>query len=78
VPDDAFDAEVEALVDRLAAGATAAYAGVKRQLNAWLYARMDDQLELEADVQREMAHSDDFVEGVTAFLQKRPARFAGR
>jgi enoyl-CoA hydratase/carnithine racemase len=25
-----------------------------------------------------MAHSDDFLEGVTAFLQKRPARFAGR
>src|SRR4051795_4017908 len=78
VPDDDFEAEVEALVDRLAEGATAAYAGVKRQLNAWLYARMDGQLELEAQVQRDMAHSDDFVEGVTAFLQKRPARFAGR
>jgi 2-(1,2-epoxy-1,2-dihydrophenyl)acetyl-CoA isomerase len=78
VPDDDFDAEVEALVDRLAAGATAAYAGVKRQLNAWLYARMDSQLELEAQVQGEMAHSDDFLEGVTAFLEKRPARFAGR
>jgi 2-(1,2-epoxy-1,2-dihydrophenyl)acetyl-CoA isomerase len=78
VPDDAFAAEVDALLDRLAAGATAAYAGVKRQLNGWLYAHMDDQLELEAQVQREMAHSDDFVEGVTAFLQKRPARFAGR
>jgi 2-(1,2-epoxy-1,2-dihydrophenyl)acetyl-CoA isomerase len=78
VPDADFDAEVEALVDRLAAGATTAYAGVKRQLNAWLYTRMDDQLELEAQVQQDMAHSDDFVEGVTAFLQKRPARFAGR
>src|SRR4051812_14304657 len=78
VPDDAFAAEVEALVDRLAEGATAAYAGVKRQLNAWLYARMEDQLALEAQVQQEMAHSDDFLEGVSAFLQKRPARFAGR
>jgi 2-(1,2-epoxy-1,2-dihydrophenyl)acetyl-CoA isomerase len=78
VPDEDFDAEVGALVDRLAAGATAAYAGVKRQLNAWLYARMHDQLELEAQVQGEMAHSDDFAEGVTAFLEKRPARFAGR
>jgi len=78
VPDDDFEAEVEALVDRLAEGATAAYAGVKRQLNAWLYARMDDQLALEAQVQQDMAHSDDFLEGVTAFLQKRPARFAGR
>jgi 2-(1,2-epoxy-1,2-dihydrophenyl)acetyl-CoA isomerase len=78
VADDAFDAEVEALVDRLATGATAAYAGIKRQLNAWLYARIDDQLELEAQVQRDMAHSDDFVEGVSAFLEKRPARFSGR
>jgi 2-(1,2-epoxy-1,2-dihydrophenyl)acetyl-CoA isomerase len=78
VPDEAFDVEVEALMDRLAAGATAAYAGIKRQLNAWLYARMDAQLELEAQVQNDMAHSDDFLEGVTAFLEKRPARFAGR
>jgi 2-(1,2-epoxy-1,2-dihydrophenyl)acetyl-CoA isomerase len=78
VADDAFEATIERLMDRLAAGATGAYAGAKRQLNAWLYERMDAQLELEAQVQREMAHSDDFVEGVTAFLQKRPAEFKGR
>jgi 2-(1,2-epoxy-1,2-dihydrophenyl)acetyl-CoA isomerase len=78
IPDTDFDAEVAALVDRLAAGATAAYAGAKRQLNAWLYERMDAQLELEAQVQQEMAHSDDFVEGVGAFLQKRPPSFNGR
>ena len=78
IPDAEFDAEVTALTDRLAAGATAAYAGIKRQLNAWLYARMEGQLELEAQVQRDMAHSDDFLEGVMAFLEKRPARFAGR
>jgi 2-(1,2-epoxy-1,2-dihydrophenyl)acetyl-CoA isomerase len=78
IPDDAFDAEVEALVDRLAAGATAAHAGIKRQLNAWLFERMDGQLALEAQVQQEMAHSDDFLEGVAAFVEKRPARFAGR
>jgi 2-(1,2-epoxy-1,2-dihydrophenyl)acetyl-CoA isomerase len=76
--DAEFDAGVAALVDRLAAGPTTAYAGIKRQLNAWLYARMDGQLELEAQVQREMAHSDDFVEGVSAFLQKRPSAFSGR
>jgi 2-(1,2-epoxy-1,2-dihydrophenyl)acetyl-CoA isomerase len=78
VPDDAFAGEVDALVDRLAAGATASYAGSKRQLNAWLFERMEVQLELEAGIQREMAGSDDFLEGVSAFLQKRAAEFRGR
>src|SRR4051794_25480285 len=77
-PDDAFPAEVEALMDRLAAGPTASYAGTKRQLNARVYAGMEEQLELEARVQEEMAASDDFLEGVTAFVQKREARFQGR
>lgn len=78
VPDDAFDVEVEALVDQLAGGPTRSYAGSKRALNHWLYARMDEQLELEAQTQREMAASDDFLEGVTAFIQKRETRFQGR
>jgi 2-(1,2-epoxy-1,2-dihydrophenyl)acetyl-CoA isomerase len=78
VADDAFEAESTALVDRLAAGPTRSYAGTKRQLNNWLFTRMDEQLELEAQIQREMAGSDDFVEGVLAFVQKRGATFEGR
>ncbi len=39
---------------------------------------MAEQLELEAKLQQEMAGSDDFVEGVSAFLAKRPANFSGR
>jgi 2-(1,2-epoxy-1,2-dihydrophenyl)acetyl-CoA isomerase len=70
--------ETAALAARLAAGPTRSYAGTKRQLNNWLYARMDEQLELEARVQQEMASSDDFLEGAMAFVEKRPARFAGR
>jgi 2-(1,2-epoxy-1,2-dihydrophenyl)acetyl-CoA isomerase len=78
VADDAFEAESTALVDRLAAGPTRSYAGTKRQLNNWLFTHMDEQLELEAQIQREMAGSDDFVEGVLAFVQKRGATFEGR
>jgi 2-(1,2-epoxy-1,2-dihydrophenyl)acetyl-CoA isomerase len=77
VADGAFDDEVAALRDRLAAGPTRSYAGTKRQLNQWLYTRMEDQLTFEADIQQEMAASGDFAEGVAAFMEKRPAAFDG-
>jgi 2-(1,2-epoxy-1,2-dihydrophenyl)acetyl-CoA isomerase len=77
VADDAFDEEVRAMTERLASGPTRSYAGTKRQLNAWLYTRMDEQLELEADIQQEMAATGDFMEGVAAFTQKRSAGFTG-
>ena len=76
-PDDEFEAQTDELVERLAEGPTKSYAGTKRQLNQWLYARMDEQLELEAQIQQEMANSGDFVEGVSAFVEKRSARFGG-
>ena len=76
-PDDEFAAQADALLDRLASGATRSYAGTKRQLNRWLYERMDAQLEFEAQIQREMAASGDFAEGIAAFAAKRPPRFSG-
>ena len=75
--DDAFEAEANALIDRLAAGPTQSYAGTKRQLNNRIYWGLDEQLELEAQIQREMAGTDDFVEGVMAFVQKRDPRYSG-
>ena len=78
VPDEDLEAEADALLARLAAGPTASYAGAKRQFNHWMFTGMDEQLDLEATIQQEMAGSDDFVEGVTAFVEKRSARFGGR
>src|SRR3954452_13552544 len=77
VPDEELEDAAGALLRRLAEGPTASYAGTKRQLNAWLYARMEAQLELEAEVQQAMAESGDFAEGVAAFVSKRQARFSG-
>jgi 2-(1,2-epoxy-1,2-dihydrophenyl)acetyl-CoA isomerase len=76
-PDERLRADAAELAARLAGGPTRSYAGTKRQLNNWLYARMDEQLELEAQIQREMAAGDDFLEGAMAFAEKRPARFSG-
>jgi 2-(1,2-epoxy-1,2-dihydrophenyl)acetyl-CoA isomerase len=78
VPDGRLDEETAALAARLAGGPTRSYAGAKRQLNNWSYARMAEQLELEARIQQETAGSEDFQEGVTAFVEKRSARFSGR
>jgi 2-(1,2-epoxy-1,2-dihydrophenyl)acetyl-CoA isomerase len=77
-PDDEFERAVDELAAQLAAGPTTAYAGIKQQLNAWLFARMAEQLDLEASLQQRSAASGDFEEGVRAFLEKRPAAFAGR
>jgi 2-(1,2-epoxy-1,2-dihydrophenyl)acetyl-CoA isomerase len=76
--DGELGAAADALAAKLAAGPTRSYAGAKRQLNAWLYPGLEDQLELEAEIQQEQARTADFMEGVTAFLQKRPAAFQGR
>jgi len=76
-PDQELAVRAGHLASRLASGPTRSYAGAKRQLNNWLYDRMDSQLEFEAQIQQEMAASGDFAEGVSAFTQKREARFTG-
>jgi 2-(1,2-epoxy-1,2-dihydrophenyl)acetyl-CoA isomerase len=78
VPDEEFEDEIAALLRRLATGPTAAYAGLKRQLNSWVFDRLDSQLELEAQVQRDLVETDDWLEGTTAFVEKRDPSFRGR
>ncbi len=77
-PDAEFAERSGQLLRRLADGPTLSYAGSKRELNHWLYHRMQEHLEFEASTQRDLATSADFAEGVSAFLHKRPARFTGK
>jgi 2-(1,2-epoxy-1,2-dihydrophenyl)acetyl-CoA isomerase len=76
-PDDRLMEEADALVERLAAGPTRAYASSKRALNKMLYPDLEGQLDLEAELQHELARTRDFAEGVAAFVEKRDAAFQG-
>ncbi|HWF34298.1 MAG TPA: enoyl-CoA hydratase [Solirubrobacteraceae bacterium] len=77
VPDSELEFAARALAERLAAGPPGSYATIKQTLNAHLYPRLEQELEDEAVLQQERADSPDFMEGVLAFMQKRPASFTG-
>jgi enoyl-CoA hydratase/carnithine racemase len=62
----------------LAAGPTRGIAMTKRLFDNTDHATLAEQLALEADLQTEMTKTDDFKEGVAAFLEKRPPNFSGR
>jgi 2-(1,2-epoxy-1,2-dihydrophenyl)acetyl-CoA isomerase len=77
VPDDKLEGEAGELVEKLAAGPTVAYANFKKLLNRRVYGDIAGQLEAEADAQKEQGNTQDFIEGVVSFIQKRPAEFKG-
>ena len=75
---DAFARRTQELAQEWAAKPTRAVAMTKRLFDHAAAATLHDQLELEAELQSEAAGSEDFREGVTAFLEKRAAKFNGR
>ncbi|HSW18928.1 MAG TPA: enoyl-CoA hydratase-related protein [Ramlibacter sp.] len=66
-----------ALATRLAGMPTKALVETRALLRAAATNTLDTQLDLERDTQSALGRTHDYFEGVTAFLEKRPARFKG-
>jgi 2-(1,2-epoxy-1,2-dihydrophenyl)acetyl-CoA isomerase len=78
VDDDLLLKEAESIASRFAAGPTRGYAETKRLIRgAWAHP-LDAELDLERDAMRALGQSDDYREGVAAFVGKRQPVFTGR
>ena len=78
VEDDQLAAESLRIAGSLAEGPTRGYGLVKKALNASWGNSLDAQLELERDLQREAGLTQDYREGVAAFMQKRKPEYKGK
>jgi len=78
VPADSLLARASELAAAYAGAPTRGIGLSKRLFDHAATATLDEQLALEAELQTEATRTDDFKEGVAAFLEKRPPRFAGR
>ena len=76
------DAELGPVADelcaRLAQGPTRGLVATRQALHAAAANSLEQQLDLERDLQRELGYGDDYREGVAAFVGKRAPRFTGR
>jgi enoyl-CoA hydratase/carnithine racemase len=77
-PLEQLDGCTQTLANELLAGAPRAVGLAKSVMDAAAKPAMAETLEREVEAQQELAASQDFAEGTAAFLEKRPAEFAGR
>lgn len=77
VPDDEFDAAVDAVVRRLATGPAQSYRATKQAITAATLGHLDETLDRERDLQVALFGTADFLEGATAFMEKRTPTFTG-
>ena len=78
VEDDQLDAEVDALAERFATAPTGGLAAIKRMIRESWGHSLDEELDLQRDAMRELGFSDDYREGVAAFMEKRKPNFTGK
>lgn len=77
VDDDALDAEVDALAAKLAAMPPLGLAAIKRMIRSSWDRDLDEELDLQREEMRRLGFTDDYREGVAAFLEKRRPTFTG-
>ena len=76
--DDAYDAELAMLVDKLGNGPTVALGTMKSAITATTLSHLDEALDREREGQIALFSTGDFAEGGLAFIEKRKAEFTGR